>query len=148
MKQLAKWFFLLFGALIFIGAAVYFCGWLLSLRAGESVLIPETAVLSATAETEVGEPVLGTLRFDLPLSRSVQAAEVRPGDGAVLAGAVRIERGAWKFTRQGWNVIFDLRALRAGEIAPGTVLLELSGKTPETVERKMPGWRLPSRTGN
>ena len=140
MKQLAKWFFLLFGALIFIGAAVYFCGWLLSLRAGESVLIPETAVLSATAETEVGEPVLGTLRFDLPLSRSVQAAEVRPGDGAVLAGAVRIERGAWKFTRQGWNVIFDLRALRAGEIAPGTVLLELSGETPETVERKIPGF--------
>ena len=140
MKQLAKWFFLLFGALIFIGAAVYFCGWLLSLRAGESVLIPETAALSATAETEVGEPVLGTLRFDLPLSRSVQAAEVRPGDGAVLAGAVRIERGAWKFTRQGWNVIFDLRALRAGEIAPGTVLLELSGKAPETVERKIPGF--------
>lgn len=138
MKRRRNVFFFSSSALLVLFGACFVCLWLLSQREGEIPFIPERATLSAASEVEVGTPVIGTLRFELPVGRSIRSADVRPGDGSVLVGAVRIERGAWKFTRWSWNVRFELRAFRAGKIAPGRVRLELSGNPPETVERNIP----------
>lgn len=128
------------GIVLLAGLSVYFAGWLLSFRLGGAAAIPEAAALSFAAEPEVGAPAPGELRFDLPLCRSVTAASVRPGAGSVAAGVPRIETGSWKFLRRSWRVTFDLRAVRAGKVAPGTLTLTLSGDNPETVERTIPGF--------
>lgn len=129
------------GAAVLAGLLVYFSGWLLSFRFGGQADIPETVTLSFPAEQPaVGAPVPGELRFDLPLCRSVTAASVKPGAGSVAAGGARIEPGRWKFLRRSWRVVFDLRALHAGKVEPGTLTLELSGENPETIVRTIPGF--------
>ena len=139
-RMIAKILFSL-GILVLAGLLVDFSGWLLSFRFGGPTEIPEAVTLSLPAEQPaVGAPVPGELRFDLPLCRSVTGASVKPGAGSVAAGGARIEPGNWKFLRRNWRVVFDLRALHAGKVEPGTLTLELTGENPETVVRTIPGF--------
>ena len=139
MKRIFSRILLGLGVAVLAGLLVFFSGWLLSF--GSKADIPETVTLSLPAEQPtVGAPVPGELRFELPLCRSVTAASVKPGAGSVAAGGARIEPGSWKFLRRSWRVVFDLRALRAGKVEPGTLTLELSGENPETVVRIIPGF--------
>jgi len=140
MKRLSKWILFGVGAVIVAGVLVYEAGWLLSFRLGNRTTIPEAVTLPVSPAPEVGAPVTGELKFDLPLCRSVTGASVEAGKGSIAAGSVRIEPGSWKFLRRSWRLVFDLRALHAGNIAPGTLKLELSGENAETVVRRIPGF--------
>jgi len=141
MKRILSRILFGLGIAVLAGLLIYFSGWLLSFRFGGKAEIPETATLSLPAEQPtVGASVPGELSFDLPLCRSVTEASVKPGAGSVAAGGARIEPGSWKFLRRSWRVVFDLRALHAGKVEPGTLTLELSGENPETVARTVPGF--------
>lgn len=140
MKRIVNRLLIFAGAAVLAALLVYGSGWLLSFRFGGPSVIPEAATLPALPEAEVGAPVPGVFELDLPLCRSVFEASVKTGDGSVQAGPVRIESGSWRYWRRNWRVTFDLRALRAGKIAAGTLTLKLAGPNPETVERPIPGF--------
>lgn len=131
MKQILKWILIAAAAAVLLSLLVYSAGWLLSLRLGEKPELPAEAALSQLENVDVGAPVTGRIEFSLPLCRSVAAAELKPGDGSLAIGNVRIERAGWRFTRQVWRVSFELCALKEGAVGPGTLELEFSGEPPE-----------------
>ncbi len=140
MKQW-KWIFTaIVAAVILLPLLVYGTGWLLSFRETAEFELPAEAVLARAGEIEVGTPVAGSVEFTLPLCRSVDSAELKPGEGSLAVGSVRIERSGWRFTRRTWRISFELCALRDGAVKGGVLELELSGNPPVRGEVEIPGF--------
>ncbi|WP_294508568.1 hypothetical protein [uncultured Victivallis sp.] len=140
MKQW-KWIFsAVVAVVVVLPLLVYGAGWLLSFRVSGETELPVEAVLARAGEIEVGAPVAGSVEFTLPLCRSIDSAELKPGEGSLAVGGVRIERTGWHFTRRTWRISFELCALRDGAVKAGVLELELSGDPPERGEIKIPGF--------
>ena len=97
------------------------------------------------AEAEAGEFLYEKMRAiglqtEKPLCRSVDSAELKPGEGSLAVGSVRIERSGWRFTRRTWRISFELCALRDGAVKEGVLELELSGNPPVRGEVEIPGF--------
>lgn len=135
-----KWIFPVITVAAAAPMLVYAAGWIWSFREGVAVELPAEAVLARTERLEVGVPVTGSVEFMLPLHRSVERALLRPGDGSLAIGSVRIERAAWRFTRWMWRVSFDLCALREGAVKSGALEIELAGAPPERAVVAIPGF--------
>lgn len=125
-----KWLFPVIVVVVVLPLLVYGAGWFLSFRFGGEAEIPAEAVLAGPEPVEVGSPLAGSAEITLPLFRSVDGVELKPGDGSLAVGSVRIERGNWRFTRRTWRISFELRALRDGTVGAGALELELSGDPP------------------
>ena len=135
-----KWIFPVIVALVLLPLLIYGAGWLLSFRENGEAELPAEAVLARAEQVEVGSPVTGSVEFTLPLFRSVDGAELKPGDGSLAVGNVRIERAGWRFTRQAWRVSFEVCALHDGVVKAGALELELSGDPPERAVVAIPGF--------
>ncbi len=129
MKKIFKIIVWIIGFLTVLAVAAVSSGYLWSFRlASETLTMQSMVTLTPAGDVPLGESVRYSIVLELPVCRKIEKAVAEPGVGCIAAGSPVIRRGAWKWSRQLWHIEGELRLLRPGEVIPGVLTVEASGK--------------------
>ena len=145
MKKFWKFIAWLIGFLILAAVLAVGSGYLWSFRLNsEPLTFPSMVAVAPQGDLPLDQGMHVSLEFELPLCRKVEKAVLEPGEGCIVAGDVKIERGLWKWSRRVWRIEGELRALRPGEVIPGVLTFEISpaekGEEPFVETAAVPGF--------
>lgn len=126
MKRLLLYSGATVAAVIVLAVLVVGSGYLYSLRLTAPAEVPGIATLAPAEGIQLGSTVRASVELELPLFRRVNKVVAEPGDGSTLVGEPEIDRGGWRWSRQGWRIAAELRPFRPGTVQPGVLTLELS----------------------
>lgn len=141
-RKLLKYALLLLGAavLLIVALAVTYA---VNYYRDKPLSVTTAVEMTPGTDVTLGEPVSGRVELLAPWHLRPVTAEVVPGAGATLVNQPTIEKTARQWGNTVWEITFELKTYRTGEIPAGSLKIMLANdradsSQPETITLELP----------